>query len=219
MDLKESRGVCRPCKDIIGSRQINRHLQKCETYKNTQGIQDVFLIKAEAGPFWVFFEIGISKQLRDLDNFLRKLWVECCGHLSMFTINNQKYVSYDDELDYGDKTMKVKLGNALVPGKEFFYEYDFGTTTDLELTCLVAKTGGSGITIVARNMLPEFKCGFCESDAKEICAQCIWEGKGFFCKKCIKQHKCGDEYALPFVNSPRTGMCGFTGYECKLLNK
>jgi len=32
-----------------------------------------------------------------------------------------------------------------------------------------------------------------------------------FCKKCINQHECEEEMALPITNSPRSGICGYTG--------
>jgi hypothetical protein len=33
----------------------------------------------------------------------------------------------------------------------------------------------------------------------------------FFCDKCGKKHKSHDEMFLPVVNSPRMGVCGYTG--------
>lgn len=210
-----SKGKCRVCNKDFSRSGMEKHLLSC--VKNN-GKEKVFLIKAEAGPFWVYLEIEAKKTLKQLDKFLRDLWLECCGHLSSFTINNQRYNIYEEELDYDEKDMNVKLNGVLKPGLKFDYEYDFGTTTELSLKCLKEKEGNKGITIIARNDPVDFKCEICGAEAKEVCTQCIWDGRGFVCRKCIKKHKCAEPYFLPVVNSPRMGMCGFTGEECKLLN-
>ena len=44
-----------------------------------------------------------------------------------------------------------------------------------------------------------------------ICAQCIYEDKGCLCDACARSHECGEEMLLPLVNSPRAGVCGYTG--------
>src|SRR3989338_4387620 len=210
-----SRGDCRICKKEFSQSGIKRHVLSCN---KDNGKEKVFLIKAEAGPFWVYFDIEAKKNLKQLDRFLRDLWLECCGHLSAFTINNQRYSIYEQELDYDEKSMNVKLKEILKPNLKFDYEYDFGTTTKLSLECLKEKEGNKGINIIARNDSINFKCEKCSARAEESCVQCIWDGGGFVCKKCSKQHKCVEPYFLPIVNSPRIGMCGFTGEECKLLN-
>lgn len=210
-----SRGKCRICNKEFSQLGIKKHILSCN---KDNGKERAFLIKAEAGPFWIFFEIEEKKTLKQLDQFLRDLWLECCGHLSAFTINKQRYSIYEQELDYDEKSMNVKLKEILKPNLKFDYEYDFGTTTELSLECLKENDGNKGINIIARNDPIDFKCEKCKKPAKLVCVQCIWEGGGFVCKKCSKKHKCEEPYFLPIVNSPRIGMCGFTGEECKLLN-
>lgn len=210
-----SKGKCRICRKEFSQRGIKKHILSCN---KDNGNEKVFLIKAEAGPFWVYFEIETKRTLKQLDQFLRDLWMECCGHLSAFTINKQRYSIYEQELDYDENSMNVKLKEILKPNLVFNYEYDFGTTTELSLECIKEKNGNKGINIIARNSPMEFKCEICGKPAKDVCVQCIWDGKGFVCKKCSKKHKCVEPYFLPIVNSPRMGMCGFTGEECKLIN-
>ncbi|MFH1916039.1 MAG: hypothetical protein ABIJ21_02130 [Nanoarchaeota archaeon] len=210
-----SKGKCRLCNKEFSQRGMKKHILACDKDK---GQENVFLIKAEAGPFWVYFEIETEKTLKKLDAYLKDLWLECCGHLSAFTISNQRYSIYEQELDSDEKDMNAKLRNVLKLGLAFQYEYDFGTTTELLLTCLKEKQGSKGIYIIARNEPLDWKCEKCKKQAKEICTQCIWEGKGFLCNKCAKQHKCEEEYFLPIVNSPRMGMCGFTGEDCRLID-
>ena len=38
------------------------------------------------------------------------------------------------------------------------------------------------------------------------------EGEGWVCDECAPKHKCGEDMLLPVVNSPRVGMCGYTGF-------
>ncbi len=210
-----SKGKCRICKKEFSQSEIKKHTLLCN---KDNGKEKVFLIKAEAGPFWVYFEIEAKKTLKRLDQFLRDLWLECCWHLSAFTINKQRYSIYEQELDYDEKSMNIKLKEILKPKIKFNYEYDFGTTTELSLECLKEKVGNKGINIIARNEPIDFKCEKCKKPAKLVCVQCVRNGKGFVCNKCSKSHKCVEPYFLPIVNSPRIGMCGFTGEECKLLN-
>lgn len=116
--------------------------------------------------------------------------------------------------------MNIKINKILKVGTKISYEYDFGTTTDLKIECISEiKPNANEISILARNNIPDYRCEICNSKAELVCTQCIWAGEGFICKKCSKKHKCEEPYFLPIVNSPRFGMCGFTGGECKLLNE
>jgi hypothetical protein len=36
--------------------------------------------------YWMHIEIPANATLQDLDDFLRQIWLECCGHLSSFEI-------------------------------------------------------------------------------------------------------------------------------------
>ena len=110
--------------------------------------------------------------------------------------------------------MNILLDKVLRLDLAFTHEYDFGTTTMLGLKCLSERIGNKlkKTEILARNNMPDFKC-ICGKPAKEICTECLWEKghKAMLCKDCTKSHECGDEMFLPVVNSPRMGMCGYTG--------
>ena len=69
-------------------------------------------------------DVRAASRLEDLDMFLRNVWLECCGHMSAFTIQGKAYTS-------GEKGMNTRLYTVFKPGMEFYYEYDFGTTTAL----------------------------------------------------------------------------------------
>jgi len=225
MKLK-SEGVCKFCNKTFSSATMSRHLQSCSERKKSQEKEEktgkIFLLRAQAGPFFVYFEVKASAPLKDVDEFLRELWLECCGHLSAFTINKVRY-----ELDTGGvdamwpnifgrahptQSMNARLYSVLSPDLRFLHEYDFGSTTRLDMMCISERQGAlKKIEILARNDLPDFVCKSCGKPAKEVCTECLYDGTGFLCEKCAKKHKCGEDMLLPVVNSPRMGVCGYTG--------
>jgi len=38
------------------------------------------------GDFWLHLEMPGKATLEDLDYYLRAIWLECCGHLSQFSL-------------------------------------------------------------------------------------------------------------------------------------
>jgi hypothetical protein len=150
---------------------------------------------------------------------LRVVWLECCGHLSAFDINRCRYtVDYELEdsfaflRDPDERTMKVKLGEILSPSLVFSHEYDFGSTTYLELKVVGEREGRIGrepLRLLARNDAPSWECSVCGAVAAQIDTEAMWEeGNPFYCER----HAEGEEWAfLPVVNSPRMGVCRYTG--------
>ena len=41
----------------------------------------------EARDFWLHLEVDGLATLNDLDYYLRAIWLECCGHLSLFSVD------------------------------------------------------------------------------------------------------------------------------------
>jgi len=215
MQELKSAGKCKYCSMGIAGWDMARHLSACDKRAKANsraGNEKIFLIKAGAGLFWVYFEANASDTLKKIDGFLRDLWLECCGHLSAFHVGG---ITYSDEIeDSEDESMKIAIGKILSPGISFSHEYDFGTTTELDLKCLSERTGGKikEIQIIAGNDMPDFRCK-CGKQAKDVCPQCVFDigPEALLCSKCGKKHDCGEEMLLPVVNSPRMGMCGYTG--------
>ena len=109
--------------------------------------------------------------------------------------------------------MNYKLFTVLEVNTTFSHEYDFGTPTYLNLKVMQKRKGSlKKIYVVARNDIPDFKCN-CGKKAEDICPQCICTGEeSLLCIKCANKHECmSEEEMLPIVNSPRMGMCGYTG--------
>jgi len=222
------KGKCNFCGESFSGAAMGRHLGVCKSRKwskletppsvGKEELLDI-AVKGNNGFFtyWLYLEANSDMTLKDLDLLLRKVWVECCGHLSQFVINGVNYVSNPDS-SMGDKSMKVKLGDVLKEREVFTYDYDFGTTTTLTLRVIStratpAQQGKNQITIQARNDPPEISCDRCDSKkATQVCSQCIWDGEeAWLCDGCAPKHECGEDMLLPVVNSPRVGMCGYTG--------
>lgn len=206
-----SEGHCTYCKRRFSATGMGKHILSCELRKkahehDTSSPHKTYLLRASAGPYFVYFEVGDDAPLNAIDHYLRSLWLECCGHLSSFTIDKTHY-------DSESKNMKLKVKNTLSLGKEFSYIYDFGTETFLQLKVLDIRDGATKtVETLVRNDPLLFFCS-CDSPARKVCAICLCERgiKGFLCIKCSKSHACGDEMFLPIVNSPRMGVCGYTG--------
>lgn len=70
--------------------------------------------------YWLYVEIKETAALKDIDQFLRDIWVECCGHLSAFDINGISYdVAPQDDYFWG-KRMAYFQGQVEYP-KAFKY--------------------------------------------------------------------------------------------------
>lgn len=224
MSRVSSKGTCHFCHGVFSKAAMSKHLATCAqrtAVSATQGQKSakptrLIHLQAEGRDqpqYWMHLEIPADATLKTLDDFLRMTWLECCGHLSRFEIAGTSYGSYPDP-EFGDKSMRVQLGKILSPGMQFLHEYDFGTTTELRLKVIGEREGvvkGKSIQMLALNEPPTVPCSVCGKPATELCSECIYEGNGWLCESCAEDHKCGEEMLLPVVNSPRTGMCGYTG--------
>ena len=226
MARQVSQGKCNLCGGTFGKQAMTKHIQACKNRESTSETSagrgavktKSFHLVAEgryAPGYWMHLEVPAEAKLRMLDDFLRQIWLECCGHMSAFTIEGQVY-SVAPMTEYDDKSMNFKLDRVLEPGMKFFHEYDFGTTTHLALKVVSkgeSELKSKDIQVLARNEPPAIGCMSCDRMATQVCTDCLWsgEGEGWLCDECAAEHRCGEEMLLPVVNSPRVGMCGYTG--------
>ncbi|MHB0868836.1 MAG: hypothetical protein ACYC5J_05210 [Chloroflexota bacterium] len=226
-----SRGKCSYCGAGYTRAGMTRHLESCKVRRAAlealagprKGRRTKMLHLVVAGrylpEYWMHLEAPAGATLVDLDDFLRETWLECCGHLSAFTIDGRDYMSVLDEdffFELDELDMEVALGKVLRLGTSFLHRYDFGTTTELALRVVSERMGhveADLVRVLARNDPPETACDSCGKSAAWVCAQCIYDGVGWLCDDCAGKHECGEGMLLPVVNSPRVGMCGYTGPE------
>ena len=219
--LLVTKGICYTCKDVFTSTQMGRHLLKC-TKISTVSKEPSFVLKITGHEswYWMFVKIDGDCTLDDLDSFLRDIWLECCGHLSNFIIDGIYYEKVKDDMfvEYDSKTMKGKVKNILYPGIKFSHEYDYGSTTTLQLKVhsiqndIPHETGT--IALLARNGPFRYNCESCGERATSLCDMCGDHDNGLYCESCLDKHVCeesgGDEPSfLSIVNSPRMGVCAY----------
>jgi hypothetical protein len=225
----KSEGVCRFCLQSFSGAGMSKHLATCKTKKEkdapeasaAKGKSAVYHLKITGysyfhdGPYWLHIEMNDTAKLYDLEQFLRGIWLECCGHLSEFTIDGVRYSDSpaDDFFEFEDfesESMDAPLKKLFGPDVEFEYVYDFGSSTELSGQVMAIRPGkmkGELVRILARNNPYQFECSSCGKNASDYCLEC----DAFYCGKCLQKHNCGEEMALPVVNSPRMGVCGYVG--------
>jgi len=223
MPKNKSRGRCLLCNSVLGKSGMTKHLQSC--MKNNlhgkrqssgrqvrEGSSFHIIVEGYGLPgYWMHLLVSAATKLEKLDHFLRDIWLECCGHLSVFKIEGIRYSSWP-MTDYGEKGMSKKIGDLLSPGLKFLHDYDMGTTTEIVLKVISEQEMQvDSVEILARNEAPFIKCDNCDDVSVYVCSGCIYAGEGWLCGKCVQDHECGEEMLLPVVNSPRVGMCGYTG--------
>ena len=221
--VEKTKGTCTLCGNTYGRIAIKRHLESCVQKHENNMLEDrhpenkkIYRILAEGSfkhEYWLYFDIPANARLKRIDDFLREMWVECCGHLSRFAINETEYMS-DPEKDYNELSMSYVLDRVLSAGMKFGYEYDFGSPTRLTLKVVSereAEVMDNSIVLLAQNQPTSFTCGSCRETATRICGECSFMEKGLLCDKCAPSHECGELMLLPVVNSPRVGVCGYTG--------
>ena len=93
---------------------------------------------------WLETVIHVDTTLRQIDEFLRQVWMECCDHLSAFKFG--ELMAGCDLLDDDIRntahridtewlvTFDTQFIRALLPGCSATHEYDFGSTSETVIT-------------------------------------------------------------------------------------
>ena len=225
MARQMSKGTCHLCGSTFSKSAMTKHLKLCKQKERNSGTSSPgrsprktetfhLIVEGRYQPdYWMHLEVPANAKLDAFDDFLRRTWLECCGHMSAFTIEDRMY-SVAPMAEFGDKSMNVRLAQVLSPGMRFYHDYDFGTTTYLALKVVSQQQSqikGKSIQVLARNEPPPIPCMSCGKMATQVCTECLWSGEGWLCDACAADHGCDECMLLPVVNSPRVGMCGYTG--------
>ena len=214
---RQSRGKCTYCEREFTKGSMLRHLDACperlrviaesDSQRGTkESLYHLRLQDAWQSDFWLDLEARGSATLQDLDQYLRAIWLECCGHLSQFSVGGREIGK------------RRKLGQALEPGLELTHIYDFGTSSETLVKAVVVREGrpttSHPVALLARNNLPEASCIQCGRAASRLCMECLYEEEepGTLCDEHAQEHPHTDYgEPIPLVNSPRLGMCGYDG--------
>ena len=194
MPKQTNNGNCFMCGKTTSKLAMKNHLLK----EHNSGDEDCYLIKAEGAyskDYWLFFTIAKNGTLTHMDNFLREIWCECCGHMSAFRIGRE-------EIGKSKKISFLEVGDKLQ------YEYDFGTSTDILITVMSEISRPKKrekVLLLARNEPIPLTCDSCQAPADYADA---WQSK-LVCKACAGESD--SEGLLDVTNSPRMGECGYSG--------
>lgn len=212
------KGKCYYCNTELNERTIKKHMKSCpemikaieEKGKKSKAKRDQFIIslkdKCDTDTYCIYLSIDANLQLAHIDNFIREVWVECCGHLSCFVINKKVYnVNNDNSYE-----MNARLKDVLSINQKFEYKYDFGSTTELVLEvvdCIKVPKKFTEIEIIARNDEVKHKCCKCNKDAKYF----NWSEEEYYCESCSQQCEEDEIDEVEYTNSPRDGVCAYDG--------
>lgn len=206
-----SEGKCLYCNQMYSLKDITIHLANHLAMKEIADAvkkpQTYCHIVVQADILFLHLLVRGNVDIMIIDSFLRNIWMECCGHMSAF-MNKRKEIEED-----------ALVKDVFIPKLKITYDYDFGSTTRVFLTGLknYQLLESEDVILLSRNEPLKIMCTSCKKAvAVSMCSVCNWEMDAFFCKKCAKKHEeeCDDfaDYSeMPVVNSPRMGVCGYTG--------
>jgi hypothetical protein len=206
MERRSWYGICGLCGARVGKAAMSRHLRTCLAGASGDARSRVLLVRAQAAGapmYWLDIAASPDAELYALDGLLRRVWLECCDHLSEFSSGSRQQVGMT-------RTIGEILGQS---GSRVDYVYDFGSSTELVVSHSgeVEAAPEKGVRVVGRNEAMEWLCDVCGEPAGVLCVECAWDGRGFYCETHALEHPCGEDMLLPVVNSPRMGVCGYTG--------
>jgi len=225
--MRKSFGQCEFCQTKLSKMDSVSHFLKCDRrqswfeHRHQKAVNDWFYLRAQGGPYWIDILISSAWTLADLDHLLRDCWLECCGHLSHFSIDSVIYERFQDPdwLTIGEELspdMEVSLDSVLRAGASFSHVYDYGSSTELQLqVCEKLQFPlKKQMLLCSRNIAPTFRCFYCDEPASLICNY----SEDYSCTNCATLHSCdvhesGENMLVPIVNSPRSGVCGYTGID------
>lgn len=217
---RQTKGTCAYCGEEKLESQMTKHLSTCQrrqaviakAERQKQNREILYHLRVRdtwRSEFWLDLEMRGSAALKDLDAYLRAIWLECCGHLSRFSIGGWQ----------GTEIAKKRTADeTFQPGLELIHIYDFGTSSETLIRVVGTREGkpttSRPIALMARNLMPEAECIKCKQPAAWLCMECLIEKNlwGTLCDEHVTSHP-HDNYGEPIrlVNSPRLGMCGYEG--------
>ena len=196
-------GKCNVCGTTLYGSEVYDHIARCieavcgirASRTPAKGRRRLSLrtmhisVRSLERPHWMELAVRADATLHELDRILRSVWLECCGHLSHFDIGGVVYSmmvprpvdDFDfvpmDEHEEQWRHMGKAVGTAIKPATWFEHQFDYGTSTDLDLRHVHEFDGlaqalgqsqpwhGGKIVVLARN-LPLQTCYECGRPAR-----------------------------------------------------
>ena len=163
------RGRCALCGYETTKGSIGKHSARCpQLHEQVIGAASgkpetllrVRMQDGYEGTFWLDVEVRSGCTLGDVDAYLRAIWLECCGHMSKFSIGGWGGT---------DAAKSRRVQAVLTDGVELTHIYDFGTESVTRITAVGSRQAvplsQRAITLMARNLPPEVTCVDCDRPA------------------------------------------------------
>lgn len=168
---------------------------------------DVRMLAVLDHDYWLDVEVRGSATLKDIDTYLRAIWLDCCGHPSQFCIG---------DWDGPELAKARRIGTVFQGNAELTHVYDFESETRIRV---IGHREGAPLSrrpmvLMARNVMPEQACFRCGQPAARFCIECKIrkEGSGMICEQHAVDHPHTSLGApFPIVNSPRMTICRYRG--------
>lgn len=233
-DSHVTQGKCQGCSTLISKRAFAKHLETCpmiQSYKNDQNFLFQIFDRFRPDLYWMVVAAPPKLTLKELDSFLRSIWLGCCQHMSCFSLpSNEKefYPYYFWNRSFMDRHRYALMNNYylqdIFPEYSYLhYDFDFGNLSALKIefppnydntSSDSSSTLVNDFQLLILNYPPHYICDQCCKLPLEVnCSICMRS----FCLKCLQSrraHNCDifdTEDILPIINSPRVGKCGYTG--------
>ena len=212
---------CHGCSALVSTKSARNHLTSCiqRAGPGPNGTVPSMILVTATGDhpsarsaYLLCALLPGNATLRHIDNFLRKHWLECCGHLSLFRINGVRHHSdgFDEHPGMPASSMDQQAARVLTPHTEAHYEYDMGSTTHLRIRVSPAPAAASEwlrqhqldpAAPVMQNIIPE-TCTGCGGPAGYTSSPEHTDWPDHRCDRCLPSHPV---HYRPLDNSPRDG--------------
>ena len=200
---------CNFCSKKFGIKAIEGHLSTCiPNFVNEKSgylIEFISIGGVINKSYQMFAIFGNKCRFNHIDKFLRRMWCECCNHMSTIDVI--------EEVNENETHTNVKF-NTLISkyehANQFIYCYDMGSITNIYFRIIKKLEGinkNTDIELLYRNEPFKIKC-----DNFKKCkgvAMYVFEQE-LFCDTCKNNiDKENQEYVLKISNSPRSGICAY----------
>lgn len=217
--LSSGSGQCRICGGVYTATGMTSHIKKhIARSKETSGYYVIRIDAGRGNPFWMYVAAEDSITFGEIDQFLRSMWLECCGHPSHFVV-------YDNVKPEFTPDMKTPIKDVLRNRTMFAHHYD---STILRLGVVricgqiydgVDDPSVDGrfddvpteydITVLALHDRVQFRCRDCKRESATVCAGFTMTGEGVLCMDCARLHDRATENMRWALQSPRSGRCRY----------
>lgn len=111
-------GTCELCGQDVTPDGVQEHLVECAPAHDVPtAVPHLLVLLRATSPgmpaYWLDVEAKVDAKLEALDAFLRRVWLECCGHLSVFRIGPVDYFSRGYEFgfarEFGGETVERSM--------------------------------------------------------------------------------------------------------------